>query len=62
MEFLMNMFGDNVNKSIKCTVEQCKHHCGEKDYCSLDCVTIGTHEMNPTESKCVDCKSFELGM
>ncbi len=52
--------GCNENKSIKCTVQQCKYHCHEKDYCSLDCITVGTHEMNPTVSECVDCKSFKL--
>lgn len=52
----------DINKSIKCTVQQCKHHCCEKDFCSLDCITVGTHEMNPTKSECTDCKSFELGV
>lgn len=49
-----------VNESIKCTVQQCKYHCQDKDFCSLDCVNIGTHESNPTMSECVDCKSFKL--
>ena len=61
-EGLLMSCGNNINKSIKCTVQQCKYHCNEKDYCSLDCITVGTHEMNPTESKCTDCKSFELGV
>jgi len=52
--------GCNENKSIKCTVQQCKYHCHEKDYCSLDCITVGTHEANPTMTECVDCKSFKL--
>lgn len=58
----MSCGNNNINKSIKCTVQQCKYHCDSKDYCSLDCITVGTHEMNPTESKCTDCKSFELGV
>lgn len=49
-----------INESIKCTVQQCKYHNGEKDYCSLDCITVGTHESNPTMTECVDCKSFKL--
>lgn len=58
----MSCCSNNINKSIKCTVQQCKYHCEDKDYCSLDCITVGTHEANPTESKCTDCKSFELGL
>ncbi len=47
------------NKSIECTVDQCKHHCGSaSNYCSLNAIKIGTHEMNPTECKCTDCQSF----
>ncbi len=49
----------NGNKSIHCSVEQCRHHCGNANYCTLDTVSIGTHEPNPTEAKCVDCNSFE---
>lgn len=47
------------NKSISCTVEQCKNHCGDENYCSLKNVRIGTHEANPKMSECVDCQSFE---
>lgn len=50
----------NANESIRCTVQQCAHHCETKDYCSLNCVDIGTHEQHPTQTECVDCKSFEL--
>lgn len=48
------------NKSISCTVKQCKNHCGSANYCSLDTVRIGTHESNPTMNECVDCESFTL--
>ena len=48
----------DANFSIKCSVDQCEHHCGEKNYCSLNCVTIGTHEANPTVPECTDCMSF----
>ena len=51
---------DIANKSIKCSVSQCANHCGHENYCSLDCVSIGTHEKNPTVDKCVDCQSFRL--
>ena len=48
-----------ANKSIECTVQQCAHHCGDADFCSLDRILVGTHEMNPTENQCTDCKSFK---
>ena len=47
-----------VNRSIQCTVTQCKHHCGQENYCSLDRILVGTHEANPTVDQCTDCKSF----
>lgn len=47
------------NSAIKCTVNECTHHCQTKNYCSLDCITIGTHEANPTMDQCTDCKSFK---
>ena len=53
----MNM---NANHSIKCSVGECEFHCGAENYCSLDCVNIGTHESNPTLCQCVDCESFKV--
>ena len=47
------------NYSIKCTVDNCMHHCTDEQYCSLDCICVGTHEANPTMDQCTDCKSFE---
>ena len=49
-----------ANKSIQCTVSSCKHHCNNENYCSLDCIMVGTHECNPTMDQCTDCKSFDL--
>ena len=48
----------HANKSIECTVQQCAHHCGHENYCSLDKILVGTHEMNPTMDQCTDCMSF----
>lgn len=47
------------NSCIHCTVDQCVHHCDNQNYCSLDSITIGTHEGNPTMDQCTDCKSFQ---
>ncbi len=51
---------NKANQSIKCTVTQCAHHCNQGNFCSLDCITVGTHETNPTMSECTDCKSFQV--
>lgn len=48
----------HANKCIACTVQQCAHHCGSEDYCSLEKILVGTHEANPSMDKCTDCKSF----
>ena len=50
----------NPNKSIKCTVSQCKNHCGSEDFCSLKSIMVGTHESNPTMIECTDCTSFQM--
>ena len=54
----MNYGSKRANKSIECTVSQCAHHCGEQNYCTLDCIRVVTHESNPTEVACTDCSSF----
>ena len=36
--------GRNPNHCIACTVQQCAHHCGSDNYCSLDRILVGTHE------------------
>lgn len=50
---------NEANKSIKCSVVSCRHHCNDKDYCSLECISVGTHECNPSMDQCTDCLSFE---
>ena len=55
-----NMSCKKANESIRCTVQQCTHHCGDADYCTLSSIKVGTHEMNPTMVECTDCNSFEL--
>lgn len=46
------------NDHIKCSVTQCKYNMGTENYCCLDCITVGTHEQNPTVPECTDCYSF----
>ena len=50
----------HANQAIRCSVQQCANHCSEDNYCALDAISVGTHEMNPTEKKCTDCESFQL--
>jgi len=51
---------NNPNKSIGCTVSQCEYHCGGQNYCTLEKITVGSHESNPTVIECTDCESFKL--
>ena len=51
---------ENPNKSIQCTVTNCKHHCNSVNYCSLNTIQVGTHENNPTQDQCTDCQSFVM--
>ena len=53
-------FMNKPNESIKCTVNNCAHHCQDVNYCTLSAIQVGTHETNPTEKKCTDCESFRL--
>ena len=46
------------NSSIKCSVHECKYNMGTENYCSLDVISVGTHEPNPTVPECTDCNSF----
>ena len=49
----------HCNKAIRCTVDQCANHSSGAEYCAHDCITVGTHEANPTVDQCTDCKSFQ---
>ena len=50
---------NHCNKCIACTVQECRHHGGCENFCTLDRVQIGTHEGNPSMDQCTDCKSFD---
>ena len=47
-----------TNDSIHCSIENCTYHAQNVDYCTLDSIKVGTHEMNPTKKECTDCESF----
>jgi len=47
------------NNSIACTVTECKHHCKEDNYCTLNQIMVSKHETEATTPECTDCKSFK---
>ena len=49
----------DMNKCIKCTVDSCKNHSKEQNYCALEKVEIGKQLDYPTELTCTMCNSFE---
>lgn len=49
---------EKCNECIKCTVDKCRHHHNNKNYCTLEAIQVGTHEGNPTMDQCTDCQSF----
>ena len=50
----------NHNSSIKCVVNECKHHCKEDQYCTLDSIMVSKHGHEAKTIECTDCNSFEL--
>ena len=54
----MNNCTNQENRSIQCSVENCKHHCSQGNFCSLNCIRVGTNETNPTVPECTNCQSF----
>lgn len=56
---MFNSNNNKANQAIACTVEQCKNHCSDKSFCTLDSIQVGTHEANPSMDQCTDCQSFQ---
>ncbi|MEA4911870.1 MAG: DUF1540 domain-containing protein [Oscillospiraceae bacterium] len=50
---------EKANHCVKCSVKSCRNHCDRENFCTLDCVCIGTHENDPAMNQCTDCLSFE---
>ncbi|GAA0726190.1 DUF1540 domain-containing protein [Clostridium malenominatum] len=47
------------NNSIACRVDECKFHCKDDDYCTLDQILVAKHEPVAKTVECTDCASFE---
>ena len=56
------MMNQEKNDSIQCSIHNCVHHAENVDYCTLDRIHVGTHELNPTKKECTDCDSFQCKM
>ena len=50
---------EHKNPSIHCTVEQCRHNLCDEHFCTLSCISVGTHEEDPSVPEWVDCTCFE---
>ena len=46
------MMNQEKNDSIQCSIHNCVHHAENVDYCTLDRIHVGTHELNPTKKEC----------
>lgn len=47
-----------ANYCIKCTVDKCKHHCREEDFCSLTKIQVGERCQGNSDQCLTDCESF----
>lgn len=48
------------NNSIGCVVSECKYHCKDDNYCTLEQIQVVKHELRANTVQCTDCGSFEL--
>lgn len=49
----------NHNSSIGCVVSECKYHCKEDNYCTLNKIEVVKHSSTANSVECTDCGSFE---
>lgn len=50
-----------INKSIGCTVNECRYHAQEQSFCSLDHINVVKHKDKANSIEATDCGSFETG-
>ena len=48
-----------ANKSIGCTVNECRYHAKNESFCSLDNINVVKHTNKATNKEATDCGSFE---
>ncbi|WP_234117360.1 DUF1540 domain-containing protein [Clostridium hydrogenum] len=49
----------NHNESIGCQVTECKYHCKDDNYCTLENIMVVKHESQAKTVECTDCGSFK---
>ena len=56
-----SMFNNNdtTNRAIGCTVTECKHHCKDDPYCTLQKIQVGKCESCAHTADNTECASFE---
>ena len=47
------------NEGIECTVNECKHHSNEGEYCSLNRIKVVKHGGIDNSIEHTDCSTFE---
>jgi hypothetical protein len=47
------------NDSIGCVVSECRFHCKDDNYCTLDKIEVVKHEAVASNPECTDCGSFK---
>lgn len=51
-----------INNSIGCTVDDCKYHAKDQNFCSLDKIQVTKNAAQAKKQEETDCHSFESGM
>lgn len=49
----------NHNSSIGCSVAECKFHCKDDNYCTLDNIQVVKHSQKADTIESTDCGSFK---
>lgn len=49
----------NHNDSIHCLVKECKFHCVNDDYCTLEKIDVVKHGAKADNIEATDCGSFQ---
>ncbi|MBQ7015381.1 MAG: DUF1540 domain-containing protein [Firmicutes bacterium] len=50
---------DTSNRAIGCTVTECKHHCQDDQYCTLQKIQVGKCKSCANTADNTECASFE---
>ncbi len=56
----MNNATNNVNSSIRCSVNSCAYHAQGRNYCTKNEISVGCcNSTNPTSCDSTECASFK---